>query len=365
MLRNSSLDLAFVALLAAGFWLLGTPMPAQAGCGCDHPPPGWAPVMPAFASPGKTIVVTAEGAGFKTGRSYEVSLKPTGGNRVSVDAVALDAERLKLSMPDGLSPGPTAITVSGQGSFSVTHSSSLFTALPEMPVVPVGGGALQEKKLVAAVDSNGTLLLPINVRHVQQGMQFAFQLEDLPYVFGPDDVVIYNADGVDLTLFTLAVDGQTEMQWGSYYGWEVEDDTGLYGLVYDTKVSGSSHPDKTSDVLTYWRHEFETYSEAHAAGGSHEPDASGAHPDGTLHVNHGHLIIAIDGMMRSRNDPDDPSSVHPLSPGKVMVDVNLLAVAAERPIEPDLMLQMIETETGFGPFEAPDSHFDEFEGMGD
>jgi hypothetical protein len=353
---------ALTVCAIASLWLVSAPTPASAGCGCDHPPPAWALVMPAFGSPGKTIVVDASGAGFKKGRNYDVTLKPASG-QITVQGEALDASRLEVTLPSGLAVGPTTITVNGPQGFSLTHPASLFTTLPAPPVVPAGGGALSALQVQAAVSSDGTLILPLNMRHVLDGMQVAFQFDDLPYEFDPDDVVIYNSDGVDLTLFTLAVDGQTEMQWGSYYGWEVEDDTGLFGIVYDTKVNRSSDPGKTSDVLTYWRHEFQTYVDAHVSGGTHVLDTNGVHPDGSVHINHGHLIIAINGVKRSANDPDDPAMTRPLMPGKVMVDIHFLATPTEAPIEPEVVLTDLEATTSWGSFDPAESHFDEFEGM--
>ena len=40
-----------LAAAATAVWIAASP--AWAGCGCDHPPPAWAQVMPPFGSPGK------------------------------------------------------------------------------------------------------------------------------------------------------------------------------------------------------------------------------------------------------------------------------------------------------------------------
>jgi hypothetical protein len=128
-------------------------------------------------------------------------------------------------------------------------------------------------------------------------------------------------------------------------------------------VKRSTHPSKVSDLLTYWRHEFVTYTQAHQPGASHEV-RGGLHPDGTVHVNHGHLILAIRGMLRSTRYPDDPTKMSPLSPGRVAVTVEMLGVPAEAPIEPDTMGNMLLAQSSFSPFGAPESHFNEFQGIG-
>ena len=104
---------------------------------------------------------------------------------------------------------------------------------------------------------------------------------------------------------------------------------------------------------------------AHLPGGTHKPDANGYHPDGTLHINHGHLVLAISGLKRSANNPDDPASIHPLLPGRVFIDVHVKSVASPTPVEPDLMSDWLETETNFSSFDPPELHFDEFQGFVD
>jgi hypothetical protein len=365
--EDQRLRRAAMAALATALWLFTTAPPADAGCGCDHPPPTWAQVMPPFASPGMTIRVhAADGNAFQVGASYDVTLK-SGAGVFTVDVDATASDFLELVTPANLEPGPTEITVSTGGNQGVvqTFANDVFTTLPIPPVLSPNGGASKNSKLTAAIAADGTLLLPLNLRHVRDGMQLAFQVANEPLEFGPDDVVIYNADGVDLTLFTLAVDGQTAMEWGSYYGWEVEDDTGLFGVVYDTKVQRSTDPGKSSDVLTYWRHEFQTYRNAHMPGGSHEGGADGLHPDGSLHINHGHLVLAIHAMKRSANDPDNPATLKTLTPGRVDVDVRVLAVPTEEPIEPDAMLEMFDSTGQFDDFLPDECQFDEFAEDGD
>ena len=319
--------------------------PASAGCGCDHPPPSFALVMPAFASPGSEITIfPVGGSEFQSGHIYRVDFG--GGEVVETDAsgvvetavagaevvetIASSSSHLRVLVPEsaGENPGPTVLHVQGEG-YDHYYSNAAFTALPRAPVVPADGGSFAEWKVFSAVTSDGTLLLPMDVGEVLDAAQFAFHITNFPLAFGGNDVVIYNEDGVDLTLFTLEVDSPNERQWGEYYGWSVEDDKGLYGDYYDPRVLSLVRPEKTSDLLTYWRHEFHTYEAAHADGGTHHVDRNGAHPDGSFHVDHGQLVIAISGVERN---PDDPTDVEPLDPGKMEIDLVLTVTPSEGPL---------------------------------
>jgi hypothetical protein len=340
---------------------------ARAGCGCDHPPAAWAPIMPPFAWSDKRITINAvEGAEFVPGAAYEVTFE----NRKQV-VLATSVTHLWVHVPFGLKPGPVAVEVKGPG-YHYKYADSLFTALPNPFRVNPHNAAIFGKKSKVAISRDGTVLIPVDLSRVLDPMQFALEFADLPLAFDEDDVVLYNADGIDLTIFTLAVDDATERQWGSYYGWEVESDAGLQDLIYQHKVEKSKSTEQ-SDVFTYWRHEFYTYAKAHAPGGSHHVDEFGRHPDGTLHIDHEHLVIAISGLdfpleeraklVQAGSDLDDDlakaknakeresaqkryedrtrdarKKAKRLAGGEKSVDLWLLTILAEHPIEPDAVV---------------------------
>ena len=317
---------ALTLLLAAALWLIPAGA-ARAGCGCDHPPPEWSVVMPAFGSPNKVITIFAEGGGsFLLGSTYTVEF---GSKHVSTPAGLND--RLEVAVPRGVAVGPVALRVHGPG-YDHTYPESAFTALANPRRIRDRDGVFTARSYRAAVTTDGTLLLPVDVRNVRDPMQFAFALRDLPLAFGQEDVVIYNADGVDLTLFTLEVDSP-DKQWGEYYGWTVESDSGLDNDVYEGKAGDSDDISRASDVFTYWRHEFHTYANAHAPGGSHEVNSVGYHPDGTLHIDHGRLIIAIQGLERDALAPGDLSQATPLVPGERRVKLGWLSIESEAPVD--------------------------------
>jgi hypothetical protein len=322
--------------VGAALWLalfaLGMPRIAAAGCGCDHPPPAYAEVMPAFGSPGRAIRIFARpGTAHLFGWTYEVSF-----NGKRIYATAWRSDSLTVKVPSGLNAGPVTIRVRGFG-FDQTHGPEQFTALPAAPIVPASDGSYGVLGLQAAVASDGTLLVPFNLSNVLDAKQFALEIWNLNLAYGADDVVFYNADGVDLTLFTLLVDDPTARTWGSYFGWTVEDDTNLSGDVYEAKVVMPRNAG-LSNLLTYWRHEFHTYRFAHLLSGSHWVNADGMHPDGTMHIDHDRLVLAIAGKKRSST-----GALTPLAPGALSVNLALKAVSAPGPLEPGDMVDRLES----------------------
>ncbi len=311
--------------------------PAAAGCGCDHPPPEWSVVMPPFGSPGKTIALFAEGEEFVIGEQYQVEF----GSGSAVDVTATLADRLEVVVPASIDPGPVEIRVSGD-ELEATYPESAFTALPDAREVEERGGVFTAMDYQAAVGADGTLYVPVDLSGVADAMQFTLAALDLPLHFEEEDVVIYNADGVDLTLFTLEVADPNERQWGSYYGWTVENESGLSGVHYLPQIHLPDHPTEMSSLFTYWRHEFHTYKHAHAEGGSHHVDEHGYHPDGTRHVDHDNLVIAINGRVRDAVDPMDESLMSALAPGAHTIDIGWVSIMSENPVEFPFIRPMLQ-----------------------
>lgn len=306
--------------------------PAQAGCGCDHPAPAWAPVMPAFAFPGGKIRLDGDGVSFKVGRTYTVEfLRPLVPLKVTVTAQS--TRSIDVVLPAGIMAGPIAIHVTGKN-LDKTYGKELFTALPLPRQLPAGDVLVAINDYLGAVAQDGTLLIPFDLTQIADPEQFALALTNLPLRFGADDVIFYNKHGVDLTLFTMDVADPTERQWGSYYGWDVETDAGMVNTVYDHQVAKSLQSGSESDVLTYWRHEFHTYNTAHMAGGSHVVDANGFHPDGTFHIDHDYLILAID-------------TAGQLAPGRKLFDLLVTTAVTETPIEPAEMAARLDASQAY------------------
>lgn len=332
---------AIAFLLTSALFFALTPM-AVAGCGCDHPPPDWAMVMPSFGSHGKTLTLFPDGFAFDMKQIYQVQFEDhTGATRLA-DGYAETPASLNVRVPDGLTPGPVSIHLPAIGKRGYTYGSELFTAMSAAPIIPTVDGVYEAASFEGAVTADGTLLVSFNLSDVLDATQFAYQFTNLPLSFGPDDVVFYNEDGIDLTLFTLSVADEVEHQWGSYYGWTVEDDTNLTGRVFGKKVRLPSNLGAMSDILNYWRHEFHTYYQAHLPSGSHEVSL-GMHPDGTLHIDHDHLVLAISGKVRSAQNPTNMKKAKPPASGHLVFDLALAVQGAENPVEPELMIELLDT----------------------
>ena len=330
----------FALSMAASLARLAAPplvQTATAGCGCDHPPPAFAPVMPPFASPGKTITLNAAGFTFKPGQPYAVEF----GGQMAY-ATAERARELKVVVPSNVMPGPMGLRVMGF-TLDYEYSENDFTAMPGALPMPTADGLYVLFGYPAAVSADGTILIPFDVTNVLDPTQFAFVLGSLRLSFGHEDVVFWNRDGVDLTLFTLNVEDSTQRQWGSYYGWNVDQDDGIEGDVYEEQTMDSMDLFAFSDLLTYWRHEFFTYRDAHAPGGTHEVNAAGYHLNtGTLHIDHNNLVLAINGEERDEEDPTDPSENDPLGPGMAIIDLFVGTKISENPIEPSEIEALIQ-----------------------
>ena len=350
MSQTHRLAILSVPLLALAFGLF-LPEPASAGCGCDHPPPAWLALTPPFASPGTTVRVHADGFEFQVGSPYEVDFGGSG----KTFAVARDLGALEVVVPPDAKPGPAAVKVKGPGDVDHAFDKSLFTVLAPAPSIPAGDGIWVIRDYKVSVATDGSLLVPLDVEQVLDGTQFAFQFGHLPLTFGQEDVAFFNADGVDLTLFTIDVADLTERQWGSYYGWTVEQDTGITGEVYDNKVLAPLQSFLSdflvSDLLTYWRHEFHSYRNAHAPGGSHEVGSDGFHvQQGTLHIDHDRLVLAISGLERGGFDAD--SALDSLDPGTRQVNLYISTKVSDKPIEPEVMQNALTTAILQGQLQA-------------
>ncbi len=280
---RTNLLLAVAAIAAP---LIGSVAPAEAGCACDHPPPIRGLVYPRFAQPGQTVNV------------YTTAIRKNRPGCVQTGALSFDtvegdgdpySENAQVSNLAPTGPAETRIWAKGcsetaLGTAKETIQSSHLTVLSQrLPIVEASGTFYYTT--LAAVDAEGTILVPFDLSEVRDPTQFFVTMWGLPLRFDESGVVYFNADEFNLKLFESAVLDPDDYQWGRYYG---------------VLVEPSGDPLLHSDVLSYWRHEFHTYEEAHRPGGTHEEQPNGLHPDGTVHVDHDLLVAAISGTINGR-----------------------------------------------------------------
>lgn len=250
---------------------------AEAGCGCAKPPPALNLVRPAFASPGD--LVTFFPPDNKPGE-YEIK---AGSYRAKKNAV------YKRDLADGqykwqvvvqapsLPAGPTEIEVKGPGrDFRIPSSD--FTVMQAPLALQQGDTETVAKCYRAAVTANNVVLIPLDISHITDHMIFNGLGEGYPLLFGAADVMIYNTQGFLMQLLT-------------------PEQAGIY------EIEDQGQPD--SFALTYDRHEFNTYraDHAHVGGLGLDPLDRAWHTDGSYHVDHDRLVLAIKGTVEGQGPP--------------------------------------------------------------
>jgi hypothetical protein len=259
-------------------------IPADAGCGCNKPPPPAASVRPAFASPGDSVSLFS--SRFERGRTYRVIF----GDASSGASVYATAVR-KRDLADGtykaqivvtapaLPPGPTRIRVKRDDDKLLEITPTDFTMLQAPIQLAEGDGETIAACYRAAVGADNTVYLPVDISNIAQHMIFNGLGMNYPLLFAASDIAIYNTQG-----FLMQLLGPTQ--------------AGIYAIDDPAGAPNSLE-------LTYDRHEFLTYRDQHAhiGGMGLDPSDTAWHTDGTRHVDHDHLVIAIHGVVENQGPP--------------------------------------------------------------
>lgn len=284
-MRSSTLwrlrALALTPVLITTF-LFG-PLPlARAGCGCDKPPPALAEVRPNATYAGTDV--TLFHSTLQSGQAYDVTFTSgITGESVTIQAQAVtrrdladsqDKPQLVVSVPV-LPLGPTSLSVraAGQSGALLAVTDDAFTLAPQPIALPSEVGETSLPGYQAAVSRAGVVYISLDVSAIQHPRTFHAQALGYPLRFTQHDVVFYNTQG-----FLMQLLGE-----------------GMPGLFAINAAGGS--PD--SDTLQYSRHEFHTFFLQHDERQTHGVDPSDPnwHSDGTPHIDHDHLIVAISGML--------------------------------------------------------------------
>jgi hypothetical protein len=188
----------------------------------------------------------------------------------------------QLSVPvPSLPLGPTSIQVSttSGGSFVTMIDDAAFTIIPAPVAVPAQLGEYHFQDFQAAVSRDGTLYVSIDMTQVALPMTFQVQAKGYPLRFGNTDVVFYNTQGFLMQTLTQGIPG-----------------------LYTIQAASSS---TDSDILRYSRHEFVTYYVQHEERQPHQLDPTDPnwHLDGTEHVDHNHLVLALVAHLSNGDTP--------------------------------------------------------------
>ena len=244
----------------------------HAGCGCEKPPPPPAEIIPNATYPGSYVRIYD--IKFKTGESYVVLFDQTETTGVA-DVDREGRKRIKVLIPETDDVGPTTVRVLDKKSRTIKSISGYqFTLVTKPVTLHAKNGVYRYNNYKAAVDSTGTLILSFELTGITEPLNFIGRfLNEGLRINGSEDVVFYNIQGYLMT------------------------DMGSYELPYHipglNKVIKSS--DDGSDMILYWRHEFETYAAAHEPGQPHERDPLDPdyHLDGTPCIDHDHIILKV------------------------------------------------------------------------
>ena len=278
---------------AAGVFVLAAlflaARPADAGCGCDKPPPHLAAIRPAFASPGDEVTLFPPK--LRKDTTYTVHFQParssgSSGSAVKMSVTAtsrrdfgdgIEKYQLVVQAPE-LPPGPTKVFVSHNNRTLLKVSEDDFTMLQPPLVLGEVDGVTVARCYRAAVDENGTVYFPLDISAIAERMAFDSVGRTFPLLFGAEDIAIYNTQGVLMQLLGPA-------------------EAGIFA------VTDPGAPD--SFELLYDRHEFRTYRAKHMHEGGYglDPTDPAWHVDGTRHIDHDHLVIAIQGTVEGGGAP--------------------------------------------------------------
>lgn len=274
--------------LAVSLSMLSWPARAQAGCGCEKPSPALATVRPQAVYAGAPMSLFSPR--LQSGQAYTVvftSGVATQSRTVQTQAVTkrdLADGRYKpqliIPAPD-LPLGPASISVSqaGQQTTLFTVSDALFTLVPQPVIIPAQAGEFAFENFQAAVSRGGITYLSLDVSQVTFPLAFQAQLKSYPLRFSNKEVVFYNRQG-----FLM-------QQW----------DKKLPGLFSIAMATGGGD----SDLLLYSRHEFNTYFLQHSERQPHalDPTDPNWHSNGTPHIDHNYLIVAVAGSLNGGPAP--------------------------------------------------------------
>ena len=264
------------------------PKLANAGCGCNKPPPRPAAVMPSVAFPG--MPVTFFDPSFAIGQQWNITF-----NSGQVSATVSAPVEMKRDITDttgtkqtpqlvvpapSLPPGPCSIHLSA-GTSSITIPADSFVVIGRPVQVSQENAEIEQDGYTTAVGLDGTLYLAVGgLNQVCDAMSFQAELHGYPLRFSDGDVLILNSQG--------------------YF---IDSLTSLSHSHFSISLGDAS----TSNALSYYRHSFAKYCADHPPGGPKEVDPKDPnwHLNGTPHVDYSIVIFAINGHF------DNGSAQHP------------------------------------------------------
>ena len=275
-MRTMSLRFALAILAAA----VSLPPAAHGGCGCDKPPPPRAAVRP-FAGHANQVI-TLFNDHLIEGVRYDVLFESSidgahdwsrGKSKSKKDfADGSMRQQLRVRVPE-VTFGPCRIKVFANGEQLFALGEDQFTITGQAIVLHQFDEDIDRFAYQAGVGLDGTIYIPVDVSQVDDATTFVGGAHGLPVTFGSQDVAIYNEQGFLMQLLDPSKPG-------------------LFRIYAGTATD--------STTLGYWRHEFASYKRQHRQQDDFNTDGDPDwHENGTYHVDHDHLMIAIRGLVPS------------------------------------------------------------------
>ncbi len=291
-----------LALLGALLSLsAAAPQPARGGCGCDKPPPPPAQVRPGIAYAGAPVTLFSPA--FQVGVAYTVTFTSgITGDATSVSATVVSLRDLadgqykpQLVVPLPAMPlGPASISATrgNRNKPDVAIGDSAFTVAPTPVALPAQYGSWHYPNFQAAVGRDGVAYIALDATAIYLPMVFEARAAGYPLRFGAEDVLFRNIQGFLMQMLMQGAPDATQPVPGMF-------------------VFPAANPDTDSDTLHYSRHEFTTYFLQHMERQPHavDPNDGNWHLDGSRHVDHNHLILAIVGSVNGA--PPAPGATPP------------------------------------------------------
>jgi hypothetical protein len=260
------------------------PAPADAGCGCSKPPPPRADVRPFVGYPDQKITIF-DGK-LAAGQSYDVLFESTAdgsadwsrGRGILRRDLADGEMRVHLRVPVGsVGLGPCRISVWSGGSRVVDMNDDEFTVIAPPITLHEFNESISRDGYQTGVGRDGTVYIAVDVEQVSSGTTFIGQAVGFPMRFNAGDVTMYNEQGFLMQMLDPNVAGLFQIKTGDVV---------------------------KSATLSYWRHEFQTYKQEHRrADARRRDDDPDWHADGSYHVDHDRIVVAVRPSMPSGGHP--------------------------------------------------------------
>ncbi len=257
--------------------------PASAGCGCDKPAPPRAAARPFVAAANQEV--TLFNPILQDGKRYDVAFEAADGTvawsraRAKRKADIADnqqREHLPVIIPD-VALGPCRLVVWRNGNLMFTVPATEFTVAAPPIALHDFNETTNRMNYRAGVGSDGTIYIPVDVSQVDGATRFWGSALDFPLEFQASNVAMYNSQGYLMQLLDPTQPGLFTIFGGD----------GAF-----------------SDTLAFWRHEFRTYKDAHRIDEAYDvSDDAVFHTNGTRHVDHDQIVVAIRGTFANGVTP--------------------------------------------------------------